>query len=100
MSRHLIIRCDAPGCAERIETHAPDDAPISIEVPGGWLTLRQDGRRDRHYCSLACLHANATSNGGTVVTTLATPAEPPETYPIVTQREDGKLLGGTARKRQ
>jgi hypothetical protein len=61
MSRHLILRCDAPGCAQQTETHASDSAPTSIDVPEGWLTLIAPGRAHRHYCSEACLHADAAS---------------------------------------
>ena len=59
MSRHLVIRCDAPGCASQTITGASDDAPTAIGVPDGWLTLIAPGRPHRHYCSEACLRAAA-----------------------------------------
>lgn len=55
MSRHLLIRCDAPGCAQQTETRAPDSEPASVAVPDGWLTVRQEAAPDRHFCSSACL---------------------------------------------
>lgn len=60
MSRHLIIRCDAPGCPQQTETSASDTAPTSVAVPAGWLTLVSgETHPHRHYCSLACLFASA-----------------------------------------
>ena len=60
MSRHLIIRCDAPGCVQQTETSASDTAPTSIDVPSGWLTLvAGEAHPHRHYCSLTCLFASA-----------------------------------------
>lgn len=56
MSRHLIIRCDAPGCDAQTETNASDTEPTSVDVPQGWLTLIAPDRAHRHYCSEACLH--------------------------------------------
>lgn len=57
MSRHLLIRCDAPGCTEQTETRAPDSEPASVSVPDGWLTVRQEAVPDRHFCSRVCLAA-------------------------------------------
>jgi len=55
MSRHLLIRCDRAGCPERIETSASDSNPVSLSVPGGWLTLHEEGLSDKHFCSKACI---------------------------------------------
>lgn len=57
MSRHLLIRCDAPGCLQQTETSARDDAPTAVEVPSGWYTLIAPERPHRHYCSEACIGA-------------------------------------------
>ena len=61
MSRHLIIRCDAPGCEAQTITRASDTEPTSIATPGDWLTLIAPGRAHRHYCSEACLRADASA---------------------------------------
>ena len=71
MSRHLVIRCDAPGCSSQTITGASDDAPTAIGVPDGWLTLIAPGRPHRHYCSEACLRAAAAPPAPVVI------AEPP-----------------------
>jgi len=55
MSRHLLIRCDRAGCPEQVITGASDTTPTSLGVPAGWLTLREEGLADKHYCSAACI---------------------------------------------
>src|SRR5690348_365446 len=55
MSRHLLIRCDRAGCPEQVITGASDTTPTSLGVPTGWLTLREEGLADKHYCSAACI---------------------------------------------
>lgn len=74
MSRHLIIRCDALGCEAQTITRASDTEPTSIATPGDWLTLIMPGRAHRHYCSEACLRADASAPAPAVIAEPASPA--------------------------
>jgi len=78
MSRHLLIRCDRAGCPEQVITGASDTTPTGITVPNGWLTLREEGLADKHYCSTDCLLKSLEEHLWSVA---ATPSQQPSVVP-------------------
>ena len=99
MSRHLVIRCDAPGCASQTITGASDEAPTAIGVPDGWLTLIAPGRPHRHYCSEACLRAAAAPPAPTIIATPTTLLTSTLPAPMPSPAENLATIRLGARKR-